>query len=1571
MVIAVPQINLYLTDQENDNDSQHGCLHITTLIKGKTDSQEIMSYFLTESASKWIIQENNLDEKFQFNELYKRNITSEHLYLWSTPIDIIEHYQYYLNHLSDNSELASQIFYNCTLPRFGPLCQYSLDAYRSDKHSSLYEIIYDFYQQEYELIDLTCYTHLKCDLSSKSVCLDWSDICDGVIDCYNATDEEPCWQLNFNDCGEDKYECANRQCISKIFFRDDRNSYECLDRSDEIPKHLLSLYDPDSKVFGEPIFRTEDILCSRRSNEYITDLTRSCRKERNTLLQQLGLSDQPNSLSDICWSAVACELIGKSKWNLKCQNFCSNNICKEIINRNCSNIFNIPAEPVAFGHMFFLYTKQDIINHDAGFPPPPKYICYNEQLCDEFHMNGSLITFNNATCRRPEDFPLKFNNAPIVRSSWYNMYVTPLYYQLSHCNKINKDNPANCNNTNMYRCRNASKCISKHQLCNRIIDCDNKDDEECSPIDGSCLLYGLETLFKCSKKNICISSALINDGDCNCDKDEYNLCDDEDQELHYVRKHISFPTICDGFTELIPVNINGRNETDETECEYWQCNNTYTRCDGFWNCFDGADEVNCNPSPPLNCSSTDHICVSPKTNQFICLPIEKANDNNIDCIGGTDEPKLCRSNNYEHTTKNFYCITNENEVCRDPEYLCIASKCKDQSDIQFCDKTRPNPISVCLEHNQNIRSDIENYFCARKSDTIKLKIVHFSLDKLPQSTNEIIQENRNTMISYSSIKQKTIHQYNQSCHRGLVLRRWFTSTKNFSKIVCLCPPSFYGNICQYQNQRVSVTMKFQVFSDSRQTIFIIVISLIDNSDQRLIHSYQQLTYLYSYHCQRKFNFYLLYSTRPKSSLLNYSIHIDIYEKMSLVHRGSLLIPIHHSFLPVHRVALHLLIPSTNNNNKQSCTDEKCQHGQCIKYSNTLKDISFCQCDRGWSGRYCHIFHNYTCSSDALYVGTSKNNQSICACSLNKWGSRCLLNYTLCYSNTTCYNNGQCLLIDQTIITDKQFICICRKGFSGDRCQIVDNTIVVSFHKDIILPSSILVHFIKTIDNSPPENGSTFKTIPVYQNFVTIFWSHPFHISFIEIFPNQIYLLTVQSRYIPSRTIRQEINPSDRCPHISEVLNSTMIKFHLLRRIKYYHLICQQHLSNGSCFYDNPHFCLCQNYGNYRVANCFDFNFTMQHNCFGESNCENGAQCLQDNIICPQTSICVCRKCYHGRKCQFNSRLFDISLDAIIGYYIRPYTHIKLQPSIIQVSVTMTTITIIISLINSILSLITFKDKELYKTGCGVYLFFSSIFTFFTTIILIFKFWILIITQITYTTNRSFLYFQCISLDFLLRIGLNMNEWLITCVAIERALTVIKGTRFDQKQNRRIAKYVIIILFIFITSTSIHDPINRNLLSDGDDNNDDKRIWCIVSYSDRLQIYNTFIYMFHFFVPFIFNILSAVIIIIMTTRQRTVVHSKEPYKKLLREQIKQHIHLLISPFVLISLAIPRLIIFLVGRCVDSIGNPWLLLTGYFISFFPLIITFIIFVVPSKTYTKIFKQSLTQYRQMIRSQLHFCQ
>ena len=51
-----------------------------------------------------------------------------------------------------------------------------------------------------------------------------------------------------------------------------------------------------------------------------------------------------------------------------------------------------------------------------------------------------------------------------------------------------------------------------------------------------------------------------------------------------------------------------------------------------------------------------------------------------------------------------------------------------------------------------------------------------------------------------------------------------------------------------------------------------------------------------------------------------------------------------------------------------------------------------------------------------------------------------------------------------MISNQKFICICRKGFSGDRCEITDNKLILSFEKDIVLSQSIFIHFIEVIND---------------------------------------------------------------------------------------------------------------------------------------------------------------------------------------------------------------------------------------------------------------------------------------------------------------------------------------------------------------------------------------------------------------------------------------------------------------------------------------------------------------------------
>jgi hypothetical protein len=138
------------------------------------------------------------------------------------------------------------------------------------------------------------------------------------------------------------------------------------------------------------------------------------------------------------------------------------------------------------------------------------------------------------------------------------------------------------------------------------------------------------------------------------------------------------------------------------------------------------------------------------------------------------------------------------------------------------------------------------------------------------------------------------------------------------------------------------------------------------------------------YCKTKFNIYLLYATRPKNSTKHYSIHIDFYEKVSLDYRGSVLLPVTFPFLPVHRLGFLVDVPGSNNQT-QSCFDDQCVHGKCIKYWKNPDNLTFCQCDRGWSGKCCTIQHICTCASDSVCLGVSANNQSICVCPVNRFG----------------------------------------------------------------------------------------------------------------------------------------------------------------------------------------------------------------------------------------------------------------------------------------------------------------------------------------------------------------------------------------------------------------------------------------------------------------------------------------------------------------------------------------------------------------------------------------------------------
>ncbi|CAF1500164.1 unnamed protein product [Adineta ricciae] len=1488
------------------------------------------------------------------------NITSNDLYLWSTSIDTIEQYEIYLE--TKDFSLSKWTFYNCTLPRFGSKCQYEFSFYH-ENYSSLYEMIYDYY---FNFTDtgnqLTCYTHLKCHRGLPPACLDWTEICDGKVDCLDGNfDEEHCWQLELNECQSNEYQCNMGQCIPYEFVRDDRECFDCIDGSDEehgVRNDVALVREP------EPSFGYDDIRCE-------TDfLSRSCEINRHFLLSKSMFSVKDNSVTDECWSALKCYfgLLDSSIDND------INGTCIPMIKKTCPDMLYVPNVPVFFGHIYTAYKKDDIQSIDDYTLP---YLCSNRS----FHF-GSLDLISDVSMKNTKCFKIsRFDDWWTKHgSTWYFRYflpITDIYNQLKEMNPIINFPVNRCNQSNIYQCRNSSKCISFHRLINDISDCPYFDDEDISENTNSQLFVRLKHKFyKCHFTNRYILLTAIEDGKCDCGYLDKSFCEDESKYKTFVLKTISFQTICDHFHELYPVTIDGQKQTDESECEQWECDNIYTHCDGIWNCFDGKDENNCDSfSDFFSCSSQYRICVTRDTSEFTCLPMSQMNDGEVDCLGGTDEKKLCQFDSSGTDIGGFQCMINGISTCLRLYRLCNDQKdCSYGDDEQFCLKNRSLPMlrEVCEVTDPILTSNVEKFLCNTTAKRTKRQTKQFTITGFHEtSANEGNPNKFSSAILFHD--DHSIRPDKRRCLRGVDLRIWLNHSSNHFTSTCLCPPNYYGNQCQYQNQRVSLVLRFKVSAQSRQTLFAIIIMLIANTNQRMIHSYEQLTYLSIRDCQMKFNLYLFYSTRPKPINQTYSIHIDIYDKTSLQYRASFSYSVNFSFLPVHRLAFIVNIPFEND--REICSNKQCLHGTCTNYLNTKK--TFCQCKQGWSGEYCHIPHDCNCSANSLCVGSLNDNRSICICRENYFGSRCYLRYQIC-DKFSCENDGLCIPHDDFMLSSAihKYFCICPKGFSGNRCQFADSEINLIFDEDIHLSHSVFIHFFRIILLSPlrvipkasPQRSTALQTVSQPTNSIRIYWAHPFHLIFTETLDKNYYFTVLQPIFNHSIRITRQIRSSHRCPSIDQLTNETFAQLHVLRRIKSYHLICQTYSSDFHCFYDDLHLCLCYDFQGKRLANCFEFDHHMKFDCYGQNHCENNGQCFQDSPDCPKRSLCVCRSCYYGNRCQFTTNEFGLSLDAILVYHIIQNVDIFHQTSMIKISSSLTILFVIIGLLNGIISLITFKNKSVLKVGCGIYLFGSSITTIITMIFLGLKYFIYLSIQMSTLSNRIFLQIQCYSLDFLLQICLNMDQWLNACVSIERAITVIQGIRFVKKKSKQLAKKVVTGLLILIVLTSLHDPIYRRLFEEKNEIDEEKkRIWCIVKYSPKLQIYTRVVNTFHFFVPFLLNLISSVLLIIETSRQKLRLSRDQTPKEVLHEQIREHQHLLIAPIVLFLLALPRLILSYISKCMSSSKDSYLFLSAYFISFLPAMMIVFIFILPSKFYRNEYQKSISQLRTQIQQHL----
>jgi hypothetical protein len=283
-------------------------------------------------------------------------------------------------------------------------------------------------------------------------------------------------------------------------------------------------------------------------------------------------------------------------------------------------------------------------------------------------------------------------------------------------------------------------------------------------------------------------------------------------------------------------------------------------------------------------------------------------------------------------------------------------------------------------------------------------------------------------------------------------------------------------------------------------------------------------------------------------------------------------------------------------------------------------------------------------------------------------------------------------------------------------------------------------------------------------------------------------------------------------------------------------------------------------------------------------------------------------------------------------------------------------------INSALAFLTFQSREARQVGCGMYLLASSVTSFLTIFMLTIKFWFLVLTQTNASIDHTVLHIGCIVIEPALKLFLYLDGWLNACVAIERAIAVARGVSFDTKKSKRVARWIILFLPLIVASSIIHESLYRQLFDD----HEMHMVWCVTRYSSAIEYYNMFILLFHFFSPTLVNLFSTLFIIFGSIRRRSRIHTEHTFMEQLRRQIRDHKQILISPISLILLTLPRLIISLISGCIDVSRHSWFYLSGYFISFIPSVAVFIVFVIPSGSYKRVFIESVKRRRRRMYRQ-----